>query len=467
MKTRFVAYILPLLLLPARMNAGSPKVMLSLDDCVNMAFQNDAGLKNARLDGLAAAEQKKEAFAEYFPTVSASAFGFYALDPMLEIGVKDILGENDLSNNIQNIVSQYAPLFGIDPVYSTLQYGFFATVSVVQPVYAGGRIVNGNRLASLGVEAADLQTGIRRRTTAEETEKSYWQVVSLEEKMLTLAQAETMLDTLLRDVGSAAGAGLATESDLMQVRLKRNELKNASIQVRNGIRLSKMNLFNTIGMAYSVVPGSSEEGRPYLDDVSLTDRLDSLEAPYGFYVPEEEIASGLDEARLLDLSVEAKRLERRMTLGEALPQIAVGASYGYSELVNQNFNGNVFAMVQIPISDWGKVSRKLKRQEYQIEKAANDREYLSSQLVLQVRQLWMNVTSAWDQIQVSSESVDLARNGMEISMANYNAGLIPLSELLQAQTAYRQACDTHTDRCIAYRQALTEYCGRIRTASAE
>lgn len=142
--------------------------------------------------------------------------------------------------------------------------------------------------------------------------------------------------------------------------------------------------------------------------------------------------------------------------------MAVGVSYGYSELVNSSFNGSVFAMVQIPISDWGKVSHKLRRQEYQIQKAANEREYLSSQLVLQVRQLWLNLTSAWDQLEIARESVEFARSNAAKSAADYEAGLIPLSELMQAQTALRQACDTCTDRSIDYKKALTEYLGRAK-----
>ena len=458
---RYLPDIISVLLLSAvSLHAQETPVRLSLEQCVSMSSEGNVNVRNANLDILSAKARKQEAFAEYFPTVSASAFGFYAIEPMLEIGVKDIVGDNDLGNNIQNIINQYAPIYGIEPIYSTLQYGYSATVMATQPVYAGGRIVAGNRLAALGVEAASLKRNISLRSGTEEVEKAYWQVVALEEKMQTLVQASEMLDNLHKDVSAAVSAGLAMDTDLMQVELKKNEIRSGMVMVRNGIRLSKMNLFNMIGMDYSVVAGTGTAERPFVDDVMLADRIDSLLSPDNYYAPEEEIAASLDESRLLELSVEARKMEKRMTLGEALPSVAVGASYGYSQVVNQRSNGNVFAMVRIPITDWGKVSRKLKRQEYEICKADNDREYLSAQLLLQMRQLWMNLTASWEQLEVARETVSLARATEESMAVKYEAGMVPLSELLQVRTELDRAKDELVDRSIDYKNALTEYVGR-------
>lgn len=435
-------------------------VELSLQQCIALATGGSVSVKNAELDILAAKAQKQEALAAYFPTVSATAFGFYALNPMLEIGVKDILGNNDFSNNLQNILNQYGAVYGFDPYFSSLQYGGSANIMAVQTVYAGGRIVTANSLAALGVEAASLQRNIAMRSNSEEVEKSYWQVVALEEKMRTLKQAMEMLDTLYKDVSSAVSAGLAIETDLMQVSLKRNELCSNSISLKNGIRLAKMNILNMIGSDYSVLKNTATQERPYIDDIQFSDRLDSLASPDTYYIPEEEIAASLDEVRLLEMSVKAKKMEKRMTLGEALPSVAVGASYGYSHMINGKFNGNVFAMLSIPITDWGKISRKMQRQEYAINKAENEREYLSAQLQLQVRQLWMNLTSAWEQLEVARYGVELAQKTEENLFVQYESGMVSLSELLQVRTALDQAKNELIDKAIEYKNALTEYLGR-------
>lgn len=460
MMKKFVHIFWALSVAAVSAQAQDTAVKLSLQQCIDLSERGNVNVKNAELDILAAKARRQEALAEYFPSVSLSAFGFYALEPMLEIGVKDILGDNEIGNKVNDIVMEYAQKFGISPIYSTLQYGYSANVMAMQPVFAGGRIVTGNRLASLGVEAAALKKNITMRSNAEEVEKAYWQAVALEEKMQTLLQAGEMLDTLYRDVNTAVGAGLALDTDLMQVKMKQNEIRKGLVMVRNGIKLSKMNLLNMIGTGYSVISSLSTPEKPFIDDFLLSDRLDSLEAPQMYYTPEEEIAASLDETRLLELSVTAKKMEKRMTLGEALPSVAVGASYGYSHTVNERFNGNVFAMVKIPITDWGKVSRRMQRQEYEINKAENQREYLSAQLQLQLRQLWMNLVSAWDRLECDRYGVELAQKTEQRMMMQYEAGSVSLSELLQARTALNQAKDAFVDSSIAYKNALTEYLGR-------
>lgn len=442
--------------------SAQQQIALSLEDCRKMAATNDPYVRNSALDVLAAKAQKQEALAAYFPTVSATAAGFHALDPLVRIGLSDILGSSDAANNIKTQIQQTAPLYGLPTSYETLQYGYGASVTVMQPLYAGGRIVNGNRLASLGIEAAQLQEQMQDKLTASGVEEKYWLVVSLDEKAVTLAAARELLDTLHKDAASAYAAGLLTDSEMMQVRLKLSELRSAGIQLKGGVRLAKMDLFNAIGVQYTAVPGGMKDADgnyiPYIDDILLTERIDRLEEPQHYYVPEEELASRAEESRLLALQVEAKELEKKMAMGEALPQIGVGAMYGYGRYLSEgSTNGAVYAMVKIPISDWGKTSSKMKRLDYQVRKARNEQEYLDAQLVLRARQRWISLTTAWEQYQVAKESLELTRTDVERLRFSFNAGLIPLSELLQGQTALRQGEDALIDCAIAYRNALSEY----------
>ena len=122
---------------------------LTLADCREMAMQNNAALNNASLDVRAAWLREQEVLSEYFPRVSATAFGYWAMNPLLEIGVTDILGNNDLAWNIQSEIESYGSLYGINTKYKSFKQGYSASLMALQPVYAGGRIVTGNRLAAL------------------------------------------------------------------------------------------------------------------------------------------------------------------------------------------------------------------------------------------------------------------------------------------------------------------------------
>ena len=437
------------------------KTEVSLEQCQEMAIEHNPYILNSRLDILAAQARKREALAEYFPKVSVNALAFYAFDPILEIGLTDIMGDNDFANNLNSLLEGFAAQYGFNTQYSTLKKGMTATVTAMQPVFAGGRIVNGNKLAALGKEAAQLQHEIQLRTTSEDVEKGYWQVVSLEEKMKTLDQMQGLVDTLYRDVNAAVQAGLATKNDLLQVKLKKNEIRSGKIRVRNGIRLAKMNLFNSIGLEYNPYSTIQNDSVPYIDDILLSDRLTDLSAPDAYYMPEEEAAARQAESRLLDLSVRSKQLEKKMTVGETLPQIGVGASYGYGNIIDKGqMNGAVFASIQIPLSDWGKTARKMQRYDYQIQKAENEKDFLNAQLILQIRQLWMDLTASWEQLLVARESVGTAQASVYQLESYYRAGMSPLSDLLQAQSQLQECSNEYIDQCIAYRTALQAYLDR-------
>ena len=438
--------------------APAHELRLTLEECREMALQNNSSAVGAALDLEAARYQKQEAFAEYFPRVSAMGFGFWAFDPLLEIGVKDIFGNNDFSNNLQGLIDSYAPMYGLPTSYTTLSRGYLAGISVMQPIFAGGRIVNGNRLAALGVEAAGLQQEVQRRSTSDEIEGYWWQVVSLQEKRELLAGSKEFVDTLFRDVTAAYEAGLVTEDELLQVKLARNELLSNEVQLDNGLKLAKMNLLNSIGQSYTVISANASEERPYIDSIVLADEEGLPGPPEAYYADEESIAASMEETRLLELQVEAAELQKKMALGEALPQLAVGATYGYYDFTGKgDFNGLAFATVQIPISDWGRTGAKMKRLQTQVDKAASQRDYLQSQIILGVRQSWVELNSAWSQYQLALDSEAAAEASFGRVERNYEAGMVTIAELLQSQTSLRQASDKRADALNSYRQALRKW----------
>ena len=438
-KTLFI-----LMILISASAASAQEVSLSLNDCIALSESNNPYIKNTYLDIQSAKYQKKEVFAEYFPRLSFRALLLSSYDYLI-----DIIAGPELGKSIRDA-----------GFIESSKYGYNASLSLMQPIYAGGRINAGNKLAKVGIKAAELKHKVNLREKREEIEKSYWEIVALEEKRNTLNHLEELLDILYRDVTSAIDAGVITESDLLLVKMKKNELKSGRIHLEGGIKLLKMNLFNTIGQGYSVVKGVSEESRPNLDQIVLSDRLSSLLPPSDYYIPEEELAAGVTETELLNIMVEAKKLEKKLALGEYLPAAGIGLSYGYSDFTNGNMNAIGMATVSIPISNWGKGSLKLKRLDNEIQKAVNEKEYLTSQLVLQARQLWLNLNVAWEQMKVAEENLELAEKNVYNQMSSFEAGLIPISDVLMNQTALFEATENLIDKRIEYSKALTAYNGR-------
>lgn len=436
--------------------AAAQETVLDLAACRELAAERNSTIAGARYELQAAEYQRAEARGEWFPRVSFNALGFASVKPLVDLGVKDLLGHGELGNMVQNVVDVFAPQLGIsDPRFKAVPWGYSAGFSLIQPVYAGGRIANGNRLAELGVEAAKLQGEVKTREENGNLDELFYQVISLQEKRKTLRSALKLVDRLLSDVSAAYASGLVTEDELLQVQLKRNELLSSSVQLESGLKLSKMNLLNNIGMPYSLLKASAAEGKPYIDDFSFTAELAEPLPPISYFVDEETVAASMLEAQLLELNVEAKQLEKRMEMGGTLPQLALGATYGYSDIgFSGRFNGAAFATLQVPISDWGKTSMKMKRLQSGIDKAKDEQEYLNSQLRLQVSKLWVDLCTAWDEYRLKQEAVEMSGAAYARMEARYNAGQITASQLLESETSLRGCEDELSEALCNYRKAL-------------
>lgn len=440
--------VLAAVMLPLALSAQPRGIRL--EECLESAESNDMTARNSHLDVLSAKEVRSEALWGYFPNVGIVSWGYGAINPLVKITSHDVLGNSDAANNLNEQIKAYTYENGIKPYYETAKYGYGIGVGAVQPVYMGGVIVNGNRLAELGVQASQIKERINLRDMRDTVESKYWRIVALQEKEITLKDASKLLDEVEKDVLSASGAGLATESDLLNVRLRKKELEAGMLKLRNGLKLLKMDLFNTVGLPYSYLS---------LKDMELTDRLDTLSSPQEI-MSGEDAASALDESRLLALNVESARLKKKLEMGKLKPQVAIGANYGYNDLLGQNrpqFNGIAYATVRIPLSALGKIGIASRKMDYQIEKARNEQEFLDKQLDLKFDMSRLELESAWEQLGVSRESVIVAEDALKHIRSNFEAGLATSSEFLRAEYSLRTEKEKMIDYMIEYRNAVSIY----------
>lgn len=93
-------------------------------------------------------------------------------------------------------------------------------MTLVQPVFMGGRIVNGNKLANIGKQVSEYQLSLTEDQVEASVNQYYWQIVALKEKLRTLETLETQLKGIYKDVKAAVDAGLTTRNDLLRVELQ-------------------------------------------------------------------------------------------------------------------------------------------------------------------------------------------------------------------------------------------------------
>ena len=416
---------------------------LSVQDCIEMALENNIELKNSQLEIDKARATKNEARAEYFPTVSAQALAFDALNPMISFGIEDI-DNAQLRQLLYTLYAEYGANMGIDKEYSFVQNGVMLNAMATEPIYAGGRIRNGNKLAKLGIDAAETQAKVKEDEVCLQTETLYWQIVALQEKLATLDQLDRLLDTLDKDLSGAIEAGLAMPTDQFKLKVKQNESQLNRKKVTDGITLLKMVLAQYIGADWQTM--------------TLSDTLGLETEPTAYYQQPNEAVSLRNESHLLDLSIEAEKLKKKMTLGEALPSLLVCGSTSYHTIFeNTKPNAMVFAVLQVPITDWHKTSFKLKKHNLDTEMAENTRRDLTEKMEMQTNQAWFNLEQSWLRITMAQTALNDAEANLKVTQDYYEAGLVALSDLLEAQTLLKQSRDELTDSRVEYRINLVTY----------
>ncbi|MDD8012656.1 MAG: TolC family protein, partial [Acidobacteriota bacterium] len=151
---------------------------LTLEQSRRLALENNAGIKNSQLETEAAHEAKKAAFTKYFPSLSAGAVRFKADKPLFDFTIKGgNLPVYDGNPAHLPLATQFA--YFPSSTIGMFGKGTFGMLNAIQPIFAGGRIVNGNRLASLGVEAGGYKEQLARNEVLLSTEEQYWRVVAL------------------------------------------------------------------------------------------------------------------------------------------------------------------------------------------------------------------------------------------------------------------------------------------------
>ena len=426
----------------------------TLQQLKDSALQNNIAIRNARLSIDAAQQQRKEAFTKYFPSVSGTGLWFNADKGMakMDMNPADFISPELGATLAQMLPAEALVALGSPVSISMMKNGTIAGVSAVQPVFAGGQIINGNRLAKVGEDVSRLQLQLSENEVEKQTEQYYWQLVSLQEKMKTIEAVQALLGDIYKDVDVAVRAGLAMRNDLLQVQLRQNDVESQKLKLQNGINIVRLLLAQYCGLNSEKLIVKNEEfpsGVPSAEgkaaaNSSLFTLHSSLET--------------LPEYQLLGKQVEAAKLQKKLAVGENMPSVAVGAGYNYHNLLeNDRTFGMVFATVSIPISDWWGGSHAVKRKKIEQQKAEEQLADNSELLKIRMQKAWNDVEEARQQLQIAQRSIEQAEENLRLNRDYYRAGTSKMSDLLEAQLLYQQSLDRRTDAYADYQNKLLEY----------
>ena len=426
----------------------SAQPQYTLQQLKDSALQNNIAIRKARYDIDAAQQQRKEAFTKYFPNISGTGLWFNANKGMAKM---DMNLSEQISPEMGAVLAQSFPAEALaalaNPIsISMMKNGTIGSLMAVQPVFAGGQIINGNKLAKVGEDVSRLKLQLSENEVEKTAEQYYWQLISLQEKMKTVEAVEALLADIGKDVEVALKAGVVVRNDLLQVQLRQNDVASQKLKLRNGLSLVRMLMAQHCGL------------RDTLFTVTEAQVDEPLTAVSSLRVDHQQALLSTAEYQLLNQQVKATGLQHKMEVGKNLPSVGIGAGYNYHNLLDNNHTfGMVFATVSVPLSDWWGGSHAIKRKKIEQQKAQEQLTDNAELLKIRMQKAWNDVEESMQQLAIAQRSIEQAEENLRLNRNFYKAGTSKMSDLLEAQLLYQQARDSHTDASADYHNKLLEY----------
>ena len=409
----------------------------TLEQLKQLAVENNYKLRSARNTILQSKEVKSEALTKYFPQVSALGFGFQNNKPMIDLDVE-----------LPDVIAGLIPQDLIPANISLMKKGVYGSVSAIQPVFMGGQIINGNKLAKVGVEASELQMEVSADEVELITEQYYWKVVSLKEKLQTLTAVHDLLEQLEKDVNNMVRVGAVNRNDLLQVQLRKGEVESAQLELENGLATVSQLLAQHIGKVGEKIDVVALDGSPIGTVPAL---------PVALRQDHQSALAVTPQYRLLEKNVESHRLQHKLKVGQNMPSVGVGASYSYNDFFEKSSSAMVFAAVQVPISGWWGGSHAIKKQKLALQDAQEQMEDNGQKLVIRMNNAWAAVETSHKKLLIAHDAIAQAEENLRLNRDYYRVGSTKMSDLLLAQQQYQQARDRYTDAFADFQTKQLEY----------
>lgn len=452
--------------------AGAQQV-LTLDECRQMAVENNNSLKTAQQKIKVAGYDRNIALANYFPKITATGTYMYTSrdwkliddDKAGEIQNAGTTLQNDVTDKMMQIMSDKDVMtkYMTDAAFKKLIDGLQTTdiatpinaigqhitealtldmhnlcgavVSVQQPVFMGGKIVASNQMAKYAEELAKSQYDAEHAQVLADIEQAYWQIVSIAAKKNLAENYADLLRQMGKDVDALVAEGFATPSDALTIKVKMNEAEMIYTKATNGLALAKMLLCKECGL-------------PLDSEITLADEtLDAIPVPQmSPVISDEEVYAARPEIKSLDLAKKIYDKKVAVVRADGLPTVAVMANYAVTNpnVFNgfQNKFGGFFSagvLVNVPIFHGTEAIQKTRKAKAEAALTQYRLDDAKEMISLQVAQLRQQEGEALEKLTMAESNLENAEENLRVATAGWNEGMIASNVVLQAQTAWLQA----------------------------
>lgn len=328
---------------------------------------------------------------------------------------------------------------------------FVGGIGFSQPIFMGFKIRELYKISKNSEEIAHLELDKVKEELLVEVDRAYWLVVSLINKQKLAQSYVNLLTTLYDNVQKSIKEGVATKGDALNVSVKLNEANLALTKATNGLSLAKMQLF-------------------YLSGLDLQGDYGVADSDFSNYTNAHILNNNYDvTTEALNNRLELKELENLDNIAQSqikiaksrfMPNIVATGNYYMS---NPNvFNGfsksfkgafSIGVGITIPIFHFGDRVYTLKATKSERNIVLKKIDQAREQITLQSTMSKYQLDEAKAKLVSANSNIEAAKENLRLAELSYKEGLISLSDLLAAQTAYITAESEQIDASIELRMS--------------
>ncbi len=425
--------------------AFAQKVM-TLEECRQQAVEYNKELKNAALQNKEAQVNQKVARTAYLPALS----GTMSLMHRPNMDAISLPGyflptadseEDALNGDFSGTSDVWKPGTNIDINSITL---LNSGITVQQPVYVGGKIRYSNKQADAGVEIAGYALNLKYSEVIENTDNAFWTVATVEENIKIAEEYIKMLTELEEQMTAMYEVGLQPASEKLRVSVQKNEAQLNLLKAKNGLRVAKMYLNQTMGQPLDTEIHISYDA---LADVEILDIERNI----------SEAVSNRNEIKILEKQKEISELDAKITRADYLPTVGVSiqyTSYWLKDLYEEvDFQPMLGAQVSVPIFQWGQGKKKQRAAQLKIQQAQTELDNTNELINLEVMRVKIQLEEAYESILLAKNNVAETEESLEETKASFDVGLNTTTDLLNAQ-AQRQEAKAQLTQAVAQFKTL-------------
>lgn len=335
-------------------------------------------------------------------------------------------------------------------IFPNIENTWRAHAGVSVPLWTSGLIEGGITAADRQLRAAGLDLTTAESELELETRGAYWSLVTARESARVLAEAVRSFEEHLKSAQDRFDFGVAARNEVLAVQVELDGAELSRLSAENAAEVSNANLVRLTG----------------LPPETRIEPAEPLSAPAG---PDEEtetlVATALDtrpELAALQQRIAAARAAADIQRATARPQAGFSFGYDYARPnlrilpLRDEFEGTWSAGVTVSLNafDGGRTAAAVAQAEARADALEQQLESIRQSLRLEVTSRLLDLRNARALLQVTERSLESARENLRVASDRYREGVIPSSELLDAETALLRAGLDQTEAVTRIQIAL-------------